>query len=126
VPSEVQRTRCSLRRLANGLKRKKNFKTRVSGHSFAAGVPMDGEEANALFLFLRSQSCEDLWKSAARPGTIVVIPRCASLPPAEHIDRAFAEAHVLRSTGVFANDYAAVSQLKRVATVLNPVCARAS
>ena len=82
---------------------------------------MDGEEANALFLFLRSQSCEDLWKSAARPGTIVVIPRCASLPPAEHIDRAFAEAHVLRSTGVFANDYAAVSQLKRVATVQNTV-----
>jgi len=80
---------------------------------------MDGEEANALLLFLRSQSCEDLWKSAARPGIIVVIPRCASLPPAESIDRAFAEAHVLRSTGVFANDYAAVSQAKRVATVQN-------
>ena len=82
---------------------------------------MDGEETNALFLFLRSQSCEDLWKSAARPGTIVVIPRCASLPPAQTIDRAFAEAHVLRSTGVFANDYAAVSQIKRVATVQNTV-----
>jgi hypothetical protein len=82
---------------------------------------MDGEEGNALFLFLRSQSCEDLWKSAGRPGTIVVIPRCASLPPAESIDRAFAEAHVLRSTGVFANDYAAVSQAKRVATVQNTV-----
>lgn len=82
---------------------------------------MDGEETNALFLFLRSQSCEDLWKSAARPGTIVAIPRCASLPPAGLIDRAFAEAHVLRSTGVFANDYAAVCQTKRVATVQNTV-----
>jgi hypothetical protein len=82
---------------------------------------MDGEERNSLLLFLRSPSCEDLWKSAARPGTIVVIPRCASLPPAEHIDRAFAEAHILRSTGVFANDYAAVCQAKRVATVQNTV-----
>jgi len=80
---------------------------------------MDGEETNALLIFLRSQSCEDLWKSAARPGTIVVIPRCASLPFAESIDRAFAEAHVLRSTGVFAHDYAALSQTKRVATVQN-------
>jgi hypothetical protein len=80
---------------------------------------MDGEESNVFFHFLRSQVCEDLWKSASRHGTIVVIPRCDSLPPVDSIDRAFAEAHVLRSTGVFANDYSAVSQTKRIATVQN-------